>query len=130
MAKFTVSNQVAKGVAVTAISRAGMLLLAIMVSLRVNLGTGDSASNTLGSPTLAVTSRRTRRWQFTRRMEEARQAREASEKLMRDNVSEVVERIWADSAEANSDHPYLVKKQITAKWRKSHRRWAAHCASI
>jgi putative DNA primase/helicase len=50
--------------------------------------------------------------QFTRRMEEARQAREASEKLMRDNVSEVVERIWADSAEATSDHPYLVKKQI------------------
>ena len=52
--------------------------------------------------------------QFTRRMEEARQAREASEKLMRDNVSEVVERIWSDSAEATSDHPYLVKKQITA----------------
>ena len=51
---------------------------------------------------------------FTRKMEEARQAREESEKLMRDNVSEVVERIWADSAEANSDHPYLVKKQITA----------------
>ena len=49
---------------------------------------------------------------FTRKMEEARQAREESEKLMRDNVSEVVERIWADSAEANSDHPYLVKKQI------------------
>ena len=62
MAKFTVSNQVAKGVAVTAISRAGMLLLAIMVSLRVNLGTGDSASNTLGSPTLGVTSRRMKRW--------------------------------------------------------------------
>jgi len=38
---------------------------------------------------------------FTRKMEEARQAREESEKLMRDNVSEVVERIWADSAEAN-----------------------------
>ena len=52
--------------------------------------------------------------QLTRRMEEARQAREASEKLMRDNVSEVVERIWSDSAEATSDHPYLVKKKITA----------------
>lgn len=49
---------------------------------------------------------------FTRRMEEARQAREAAEKLMRDNVSDVVNKIWSEAAEATADHPYLVKKKI------------------
>jgi len=49
---------------------------------------------------------------FTRRMEEARQARETAEKLMRDNVSDVVNKIWSEAAEATEDHPYLIKKKI------------------
>jgi phage/plasmid primase-like uncharacterized protein/KaiC/GvpD/RAD55 family RecA-like ATPase len=49
---------------------------------------------------------------FQNKMEEARQAREAAEKLMRDNVSDVVNKIWSEAAEATEDHPYLVKKKI------------------
>ena len=49
---------------------------------------------------------------LTRLMEEARKAREQAEKALRDNVSNVVNKIWDEAAEATGDHPYLVKKKI------------------
>jgi len=50
--------------------------------------------------------------EFARHMDEARKVREAAEKKMRENVADVVDKIWSESAEANADHPYLVKKRI------------------
>jgi phage/plasmid primase-like uncharacterized protein/archaellum biogenesis ATPase FlaH len=50
--------------------------------------------------------------EFARRMEAAKKAREESESVMRENVSEIVDKIWNEAAHATEDHPYLVKKQI------------------
>ena len=60
MARYTDSDQDPKAEAVTVIRVAGILVL-VMVYALVSLGTGDSALNTNGSPTLGVTSRRMRR---------------------------------------------------------------------
>ena len=49
---------------------------------------------------------------FSRKIEQARKVREAEEKIMSENVSEVVHKIWTEAADANSDHPYLSKKKI------------------
>ena len=50
--------------------------------------------------------------EFARHLDEARKVREAAEKKMRENVADIVDKIWSESAEANADHPYLVKKRI------------------
>ena len=60
MARYTDSDQVPKAEAVTAIRVAGILLL-VMVYVQESGDAGVLASNTNGSPTLGVTSRRMRR---------------------------------------------------------------------
>lgn len=47
-----------------------------------------------------------------RRMSEARDLREAEQKKQHDIASHTVEKIWANGAAANKDHPYLKRKGI------------------
>lgn len=50
----------------------------------------------------------------TRRMQDARAAREREQEKAREVAGDIVDRIWAEAGAASADHPYLARKGVQA----------------